>query len=130
MLCFFLSIFKYKSNNIILTVILMHYQYLLLNVTLFKYTHHPTYRHGLLDDLLPSCQVYQRLLSIARKKNNKKCFCEGRSIIFIDLNLNMEVKLYSEWVDVLKMLLELHLTVNYFQIYLFQFTTCDKIMTH
>ena len=42
----------------------------------------------------------------------------------------MGVKLYSKLVDVFKMFLLSHLTVNYFQIYLFQFTRCDKIMRH
>ena len=34
--------------------------------------------------------------------------------------------LYSKWIDVFKMLQVLHMAVNYFQSYLFQFTNVIK----
>ena len=50
----------------------------------------------------------------------------------IDLYLKMGLMLYSKWVDVFnnKLIPVSHLTMNYFQSYLFQFTRCNKIMKY
>ena len=56
------------------------------------------------------------------------CFYEGFSIFLIDLNLNMGLMLNSKWVGVFKMFLVSHMTVKYFQSYLFKFTRCNKII--